>query len=48
MREQGVQIDVIADVVLRKRLHGANATLFPPDEHPLLRTMREKVERSRG
>jgi glycosyltransferase involved in cell wall biosynthesis len=48
MREHGVQIDVLPDVVLRKRLHGANATLFPPEEHPLLRTMREKLERGRS
>ncbi|CAN5682551.1 hypothetical protein BH18ACT13_BH18ACT13_10050 [soil metagenome] len=47
LRQQGVRIDVSPDVVLRKRLHGANATLFPPSEHPLLRTMREKLERDR-
>jgi glycosyltransferase involved in cell wall biosynthesis len=47
MREHGVQIDVLPEVVLRKRLHGANATLFPPEQHPLLRTMKEKLERGR-
>ena len=47
MREHGVQIDVLPEVVLRKRLHGGNATLFPPEQHPLLRTMREKLERER-
>ena len=47
MREHGVQIDVLSEVVLRKRLHGGNATLFPPEQHPLLRTMREKLERER-
>jgi glycosyltransferase involved in cell wall biosynthesis len=47
MREQGVRIDVLPDIVLRKRLHGENATLFPPSQHPLVRTMREKLERER-
>ena len=47
LRESGVKIDVLPDVVLSKRLHGDNATLSPPDEHPLLRTMREKIERGR-
>ena len=47
MRERGVQIHVLPDVVLHKRLHGANATLFPPESHPLLRTIREKLERAR-
>ena len=45
MREHGVQIDVLTEVVLHKRLHGDNATLFPPEQHPLLRTMRRS---SRG
>jgi glycosyltransferase involved in cell wall biosynthesis len=47
LREQGVRIDVAPDVVLHKRLHGENSTLFPPENHPLLRTMRERVERER-
>jgi glycosyltransferase involved in cell wall biosynthesis len=47
LREQGVRIDVLTDVVLIRRLHGKNMTLSPPTDHPLLRTMREKVERER-
>ncbi len=47
MRERGVHIHVLPDIVLHKRLHGENATLFPPESHPLLRTMREKLERER-
>ena len=34
--------------MLIKRLHGQNVTLFPPPDHPLLRTMREKLQRERG
>jgi glycosyltransferase involved in cell wall biosynthesis len=48
MRERGVQIEVLPEVVLRKRLHDTNATLSPPESHPLLRTMREKLERERS
>jgi hypothetical protein len=47
LREQGVRIDVLTEVVLIRRLHGKNMTLSPPTDHPLLRTMREKVERER-
>lgn len=48
LRERGEELHVLPDVVLHKRLHGANATLFPPDEHPLLRTMKEKLDRERS
>jgi len=47
MREHGVEIVVLPDVVLRKRLHGANMTLDPPTTHPMLRSLREKLERER-
>jgi glycosyltransferase involved in cell wall biosynthesis len=47
LREHGVRIEVLTDVVLIRRLHGKNMTLSPPADHPLLRTMREKVERER-
>ena len=48
LREHGVKIEVLLDVVLLRRLHGENMTLFPPPDHPLLRTMREKLQRERG
>jgi glycosyltransferase involved in cell wall biosynthesis len=47
MREHGVEIDVLPEVVLRKRLHGSNMTLDPPATHPMLRSLREKLERER-
>jgi glycosyltransferase involved in cell wall biosynthesis len=47
LREHGVRIEVLPDVVLIKRIHDKNMTNFRPTEHPLLRTMREKVERER-
>ena len=48
MRELGVEIAVLPDVVLHKRLHGSNMTMNRPDSHPMLRSLREKLERERG
>lgn len=48
LREHGVEIAVLPDVVLHKRLHGANMTSSPPATHPMLRSLHEKLERARG
>jgi GT2 family glycosyltransferase len=48
MREHGVKIEVLRDVVLYKRLHGSNMTLNPPETHPLLRSLKEKLDRERA
>jgi glycosyltransferase involved in cell wall biosynthesis len=47
LREHGVAIAVLPDLVLRKRLHGSNMTLNAPATHPMLRSLREKLERER-
>jgi glycosyltransferase involved in cell wall biosynthesis len=47
LREHGVEIAVLPDVVLRKRLHGSNMTMNAPETHPMLRSLREKLERDR-
>jgi glycosyltransferase involved in cell wall biosynthesis len=47
MRGCGVEIAVLPDVVLHKRLHGANMTMNAPTTHPMLRSLREKLERER-
>jgi glycosyltransferase involved in cell wall biosynthesis len=47
MREHGVEIAVLPDVVLHKRLHGSNMTMNRPTTHPMLRSLREKLERER-
>jgi glycosyltransferase involved in cell wall biosynthesis len=47
MREHGVTYVVLPDVVLRKRLHGSNMTMNAPATHPMLRSLREKLERGR-
>jgi glycosyltransferase involved in cell wall biosynthesis len=48
LREHGVKIEVLPDVVLHKRLHGTNMTLNQPESHPLLRSLKEKLDRERG
>ena len=48
MREHGVEIAVLPEVVLHKRLHGSNMTMNAPTTHPMLRSLREKLERERG
>ena len=48
MREHGVEIAVFPEVVLHKRLHGSNMTMNQPTTHPMLRSLREKLERERG
>lgn len=47
LREHGVEIEVLPEVVLHKRLHGANMTMNPPTTHPMLRSLHEKLERAR-
>ena len=34
LREHGVGIEVLPEIVLRRRMHGANMTLSPPEEPP--------------
>jgi len=47
IREGGVRIAVLPEVVLHKRVHGSNLTMAPPETHPMLRSLREKLERER-
>lgn len=48
MREHGAEIGFVPEIVLYKRLHGSNMTLNKPESHPLLRSLREKLERDRS
>ena len=48
MRENGVKIEVLSEVVLYKRLHGDNATMNPPERHPLTRSLKAKLDRARS
>jgi len=48
LRENGFSIAVLPEVVLHRRLHGANKSLAPPEHHPILRSLREKLARERA
>ena len=48
MRERGVEIAVVPDVVLLRRFHGGNLTFAQPDTHPLLRSLKDKLDRARA
>lgn len=47
MREHGIQIEVIDKVVLLRRFHGANLTFDRPESHPLMRSLKAKLDRVR-
>lgn len=48
LREQGIPIEVLPDVVMFRRFHGANLTGSAPATSPLLRSLRQKLERERA
>ena len=48
MRELGAEVVVLPDIVLYRRFHGANMNFNSrPPKHPLLRSLRAKIERDR-
>lgn len=47
LREQGVRIEVLPDIVWYRRHHGGQLTANGPEVNPLLRSLRAKLERSR-
>jgi glycosyltransferase involved in cell wall biosynthesis len=48
LRERGVRIEVIPEVVVFRRFHGTNLTLSAPSTSPMLRSLRQKLERERA
>lgn len=48
LREQGVRIEVLPEIVLYRRFHGEQLTANAPDTPPLLRSLRAKLERERA
>lgn len=49
LREHSVRIDVIPEVLLYRRFHGENMNFrMRPQKHPLLRSLRAKIERERS
>jgi glycosyltransferase involved in cell wall biosynthesis len=49
LRERGTTIEVLDHVVLHRRYHGSNMVLVDTEtKHPLLRSLKAKVDRSRS
>ena len=48
LRENGVQIEVLPDIVMFRRYHGENLSGSAPSTSPLLRSLRQKLERERA
>jgi hypothetical protein len=47
LREAGVRIEFLPDVVLLRRFHGANLSSAPPAVHPIFGSLKAKLDRSR-
>jgi glycosyltransferase involved in cell wall biosynthesis len=47
LRERGVRIEFLPDVVLLRRFHGANLSSAPPAVHPIFGSLKAKLDRSR-
>lgn len=49
LREHGIEIAVLPDIVLRRRFHGENMNFrMRPEKHPLLRSLKAKIDRERA
>jgi glycosyltransferase involved in cell wall biosynthesis len=49
LREHGVRIEVIPEVLLLRRFHGENMNFrLRPRKHPLLRSLKAKIDRERA
>jgi glycosyltransferase involved in cell wall biosynthesis len=48
LRERAIPIEVVPDVVMFRRYHGANLSGSAPETNPLLRSLRQKLERERA
>jgi glycosyltransferase involved in cell wall biosynthesis len=48
LRERGVRIEFLPDVVLIRRFHGGNLSLDRPAEHPVFQSLKAKLDRARS
>lgn len=48
LREHGVGIEVLSEILLLRRFHGNNLSVSAPPQSPLLRSLRQKLERDRA
>ena len=47
VREHGIEIAILPEIVLYRRFHGDQMTAKPPDALPLLRSLHQKLQRER-
>src|SRR5919199_1313486 len=47
LRERGVGIEFLPDVVLIRRFHGENISLERPQQHPVFQSLKAKLDRER-
>jgi glycosyltransferase involved in cell wall biosynthesis len=49
LRERGVRVEVIPEILLFRRFHGDNMNFrLRPEKHPLLRSLKAKIDRERA
>jgi glycosyltransferase involved in cell wall biosynthesis len=48
MRERGLKIEFLPEIVLRRRFHGRNLSFERGDEHPVFRSLKAKLDRARS
>jgi glycosyltransferase involved in cell wall biosynthesis len=48
LRERGIGIAILPQIIHYRRFHGGNLTANPPETSPLLRSLRSKLERERA
>jgi glycosyltransferase involved in cell wall biosynthesis len=48
LREHGIRIEILPDVLVYRRFHGSNLIAKAPETSPLLRSLRQKLERERA
>ena len=48
MRERGIELAILPEIVLYRRFHGANLTADRSSPSALVRSLRQKLERERG
>jgi glycosyltransferase involved in cell wall biosynthesis len=48
LREHGIRIEILPDVLVYRRFHGSNLIASAPETSPLLRSLRQKLERERA
>jgi glycosyltransferase involved in cell wall biosynthesis len=48
LREGGIRIEVLSEIVLFRRFHGKNLTAAPPSTSPMLRSLKLRIDRERA